>query len=83
MIERDFFEDLFVLEMANNHLGSVQRGVNVASNGDTVNASAGTFTEQVNINKGITLSGQGDSTVIKSPAILSPEFTTGDRKSVV
>ena len=27
MIERDFFEDLFVLEMANNHLGSVDRGL--------------------------------------------------------
>ncbi len=29
MIERDFFEDLFVLEMANNHLGSVERGLKI------------------------------------------------------
>jgi sialic acid synthase SpsE len=29
LIERDFFEDLFVLEMANNHLGSVERGLKI------------------------------------------------------
>src|SRR5437868_15204586 len=29
VIERDFFEDLFVLEMANNHLGSVDRGLKI------------------------------------------------------
>ena len=29
MIERDVFEDLFVLEMANNHLGSVERGLKI------------------------------------------------------
>ena len=28
MIDKDVFEDLFVLEMANNHLGSVERGLN-------------------------------------------------------
>ena len=29
MIDRDIFEDLFVLEMANNHLGSVERGLKI------------------------------------------------------
>jgi N-acetylneuraminate synthase len=29
VIERDFFEDLFVLELANNHLGSVERGLKI------------------------------------------------------
>jgi sialic acid synthase SpsE len=29
VIERDFFEDLFVLEVANNHLGSVERGLKI------------------------------------------------------
>ena len=29
MIDKDVFEDLFVLEMANNHLGSVERGLNI------------------------------------------------------
>lgn len=31
MIDRDIFEDLFVLEMANNHLGSVDRGLKIIS----------------------------------------------------
>jgi N-acetylneuraminate synthase len=29
MINRDFFEELFVLEMANNHWGSVERGLKI------------------------------------------------------
>ena len=29
MIDKDVFEDLFVLEMANNHLGSVERGLKI------------------------------------------------------
>ncbi|MGA7158428.1 MAG: N-acetylneuraminate synthase family protein [Acidobacteriaceae bacterium] len=29
MIDNDIFEDLFVLEMANNHLGSVDRGIKI------------------------------------------------------
>jgi sialic acid synthase SpsE len=29
MIDRDIFEDLFVLEMANNHLGSIERGMKI------------------------------------------------------
>jgi len=31
MIDRDIFEDLFVLEMANNHLGNVARGLKIIS----------------------------------------------------
>lgn len=31
MIDKDFFEDLFVLEMANNHLGSLERGLKIVS----------------------------------------------------
>lgn len=29
MIDKDIFEDLFVLELANNHLGSVERGLKI------------------------------------------------------
>jgi sialic acid synthase SpsE len=29
VIDRDFFEDLFVLELANNHLGSLERGLKI------------------------------------------------------
>jgi N-acetylneuraminate synthase len=31
MIDRDIFDELFVLEMANNHLGSVQRGLKIVA----------------------------------------------------
>jgi sialic acid synthase SpsE len=31
VIERDFFEDLFVLEVANNHLGDVERGLKIVA----------------------------------------------------
>ena len=31
MIDKDIFEDLFVLELANNHLGSVERGLKIIS----------------------------------------------------
>lgn len=31
MIDKDIFEDLFVLELANNHLGSVDRGLKIVS----------------------------------------------------
>jgi sialic acid synthase SpsE len=31
MIDKDIFEDLFVLEMANNHLGSLERGLKIVS----------------------------------------------------
>ena len=31
MIDRDIFEDLFVLEMANNHLGSLERGLKIVA----------------------------------------------------
>lgn len=31
MIDKDIFEDLFVLEMANNHLGSIERGLKIVA----------------------------------------------------
>lgn len=31
MIDRDIFEDLFVLEMANNHLGNLERGIKIVN----------------------------------------------------
>src|ERR1044071_91606 len=31
MIDRDIFEELFVLEMANNHWGSLERGLKIIS----------------------------------------------------
>jgi hypothetical protein len=37
--------------------GSIQRGVNVASSGDTVNVAAGTYVENVSVNKSLSLLG--------------------------
>src|SRR5262245_53412063 len=31
MIQRDFFEDLFVLELANNHWGKLERGLRIVA----------------------------------------------------
>ena len=31
MIDRDIFDELFVLEMANNHWGSVERGLKIVN----------------------------------------------------
>ncbi len=57
--------------------GAVQRGVNVATSGSTVDVAAGTFTGQVTISNPVTLTGAGASTVIQSPATLSSSFTSG------
>ena len=55
----------------------IQKAVDLASPGDTINALAGTFNEQVDIGKQITLNGAGEgSTTIKSPALLATKFTT-------
>ncbi|HEV8606849.1 MAG TPA: right-handed parallel beta-helix repeat-containing protein [Tepidisphaeraceae bacterium] len=60
-----------------NGSGSIQRGVDVASAGDTVNVKAGTFTEQISIDKSVTVMGAGDSTIVAAPVVLGTLFTTG------
>ncbi|HMQ70244.1 MAG TPA: hypothetical protein PKC58_14790, partial [Ignavibacteria bacterium] len=64
---------------------SVQRGIDAASAGFTVNVSPGNFTEQLEINKALTLDGQGSGiTNIISPDILTISFTTsGVNKPVI
>ena len=42
---------------------SIQRGVDAASAGDTVNVEAGTYTDNVTIDKDLTLAGQGGALV--------------------
>jgi hypothetical protein len=54
---------------------SIQAGVTASNPGGTVNAKAGTFTEQPDIGKQLTLTGAGQvSTIIKSPAALATKF---------
>ena len=48
--------------LGDNHWGdtdapSIQRGVDAASSGDTVNVEAGTYNEDVNVDKSVTLLG--------------------------
>ena len=53
---------------------SIQRGIDAATAGNTVNVEAGTYTEQVSIGKNLTLKGVGNSTIVKSPTSLATQY---------
>jgi len=55
---------------------TIQAGVNAVSTGGFVFIAAGTYTEQVDIPRDMTLSGAGVATRIQSPAVLATSFTT-------
>jgi hypothetical protein len=65
--------------------GAIQEAVNLVTTGGTVNVGAGTFTEQLDINKAMTLHGAGaGTTFVHSPATLATKFTTsGPNKPIV
>lgn len=55
----------------------IQSAVNAASNGDTVTITPGTYTEQVDIGKDLSLIGAvGGGSIIKSPSTLATKFNT-------
>lgn len=57
--------------------GLVQEGVDAASTGWTVNVAPGTYEEQIEITKSLSLRGEGASnTTIKSPTSLTKKFIT-------
>jgi len=57
---------------------SIQRGVDAASAGFTTNVNNGSYTEQVEIAKDLTLTGQGSTvTNIVSPNVLTLSYNTG------
>jgi hypothetical protein len=60
-----------------NAFAAVQDGINNVA-ASTVNVAAGTYTEQLDIGKPLTLTGAGQaSTIIKSPSVLATKFVTG------
>jgi hypothetical protein len=59
-----------------SYLGSIQGAVDAADPGDTVHIAAGTFEEQVEVAKSLTLDGEGVTTVILSPVTLTEKYTT-------
>jgi hypothetical protein len=50
----------------------IQRGVNAASNGHTVNVGPGSFDDNVLVNKEVNVSGQGQGITIVYPATSNP-----------
>ncbi|MBC7265227.1 MAG: right-handed parallel beta-helix repeat-containing protein [Chloroflexi bacterium] len=59
----------------------IQDGINAVASGGTVHVAAGTYVEQVEVTKNLTLQGVGSSTVIQSPDALSKYFTTGSNNN--
>jgi hypothetical protein len=62
---------------------TIQEGID-AVDGSTVNVAAGTYVEQLDIGKAITLRGAGATTVIQAPTVLAAKFTTSsDNKPII
>lgn len=63
--------------------GTIQAAIDAATPGKTINVLGGTYTEQIIVNKSMTLQGAGAaSTTIQAPGTLALE-TDGDGKSIV
>jgi parallel beta-helix repeat protein len=66
---------------------TIQAAVTAAAPGDTIRVAAGTFTEQVVIDKDLTLIGAGvDATVVRAPTTLTPfavDLPTGHPESAI
>lgn len=56
---------------------SIQRGIDAASNGWTVNVNDGIYVENVNVNKQVTVDGYSQSGVIVYPALSGPNPCSG------
>ena len=56
----DFFDANVILVGGSSDFATIQAGVNAASDGDTIIVAAGTYIENVIINKAVTIIGAGD-----------------------
>ena len=56
---------------------SIQAGVNASSSGGTVNAKAGTFTENVTVTSEVTVAGAGQASTFVRPAVSAPNPCAG------
>jgi len=75
--------NLYVTDAGTDH--SIQRGIDAATAGDTVNVEAGSYTEDVDVSQAVTLAGEptinGTLTVSAAGAVLSPGFSPGEMAS--
>ncbi len=55
----------------------IKRGIDAADSGDTVNVTTGVYTENIVIDKTVTLAGMGQSNSIVHPAISNPDCHDG------
>jgi parallel beta-helix repeat protein len=60
---------------------TISHAVTNATAGDTINVAAGTYDEQVVIDKSLTLQGEGDTTIIKPSQGTANNFTLFSRKA--
>jgi pectin methylesterase-like acyl-CoA thioesterase len=66
---------------------TIQAGINALAEGGTVNVAAGTYTENVTVNKQLTLDGAGSGsgvgdTILQSAAANTPVMTIRSRKLI-
>jgi parallel beta-helix repeat protein len=60
-----------------------QRAINIAAAGSTIHIDVGTYTNQLTITKDLTILGQGATTIIKAPAVLTGDPLSAGITSVV
>ena len=62
--------------------GTIQRGVNVASNSNSIHIDAGIYVANVSVTKGLTITGAGQGNTILYPAVSNPQGAAGNSSSL-